>query len=113
MIDDNLTRASSQEYPDCWKFIKITDLTTAESHERILCSWHGGFVGSEMWKISSGNLEVIDHPFHLEVPQQSGTVYHLRKNSQRMSGIMMDTLNNFAKKLGGNINIEVLDYEYQ
>lgn len=98
------------ECPDSWKFIKVTNLETGETHDRILCSWYGGYLGGDSWKISSGNMEVIDHGDRLEVPQHSGTVYHLRKKSEKMSGMMANVLHSYSAKGVGKIKMEVFDH---
>jgi hypothetical protein len=99
------------ETPDCWKFVKITPHdTTKEPHDRVLCSWYGGYLGSNCWKLSSGNQEVIDRGDYLEVPQHSGTVYHLYKASERMSGMMMDIYSQINKN-SVDYKLETFDYE--
>lgn len=100
----------NRETPDSWKFVKITNMETGETHDRVLCSWYGGFAGSDYWKLSSGNQEVIDRGKYLEVPQASGTVYILYKEAQHMSGLMGGIYHKFqqdAKK----IKMETWDYE--
>lgn len=101
------------ETPDSWKFIRITpNDSSLPPHERILCSWYGGFAGSDYWKISSGNQSVIDCDKYLEVPQHSGTVYRLYKGAQHMSSLMWSILNS-ANKDAADFKIEVIDYKYE
>lgn len=98
------------ETPDSWKFVRITpDDSSLAPHDRVLCSWYGGFAGSDSWKLSSGNESVIDHGDYLEVPQHSGTVYHLYKTAERMSGMMMGIYNKTVKNAQG-YKMEVFDY---
>lgn len=98
------------ETPDCWKFIRLTPHDKSlPSHDRILCSWYGGFMGSDHWKLSSGNQEVINHDYYLEVPQHSGTVYHLYKDRQRWSGYMTSVFNKL-KKNAKEVDMESFDY---
>lgn len=98
------------ETPDSWKFVKITNVETGESHDRVLCSWYGGFAGSDSWKLSSGNEKIIDHGKYLEVPQHSGTVYILYKAAERMSGLMAGKLSYWQKDMT-KIKMEVWDYD--
>lgn len=100
------------ETPDSWKFVKITNVETGETHDRVLCSWYGGFAGSDSWKLSSGNEEIIDRGNHLEVPQYSGTVYILYKAAERMSGLMACNLNHWQRDMT-KIKMEVWDYVCQ
>ena len=101
------------ETPDCWKFVKIVpnDLAILP-HYRVLCSWYGGYLGGDSWKLSSGNQEVIDRGDYLEVPQYSGTVYHLYKNRERMSGYM-ENIYNMANQKAEDYKLEVVDHERQ
>lgn len=99
------------EIPDCWKFVKVVSKDiTKEPHNRVLCSWYGGYSGIDHWKLSSGNLTVIDHGEYLEVPQHSGTVYHLYKNRENMSGVMQNTYN-FCNESNFNYELTVFDYQ--
>lgn len=99
------------ETPDSWKFVRLTpDDNTLPPHDRVLCSWYGGYAGSDSWKLSSGNQSVIDRGEYLEVPQHSGTVYHLYKNAERMSGLMLGIYNKIVKDAQG-YKVEVFDYE--
>lgn len=98
------------ETPDCWKFVKVVpDDPTIPPHDRVLCSWYGGYLGSDYWKLSSGNLEVIDCGKYLEVPQQSGTLYRLYKNCERMSGMMMNIYTK-TNQVAVDYKLEVFDY---
>jgi hypothetical protein len=84
--------------PDCWKIVELTNVATGESHKRILCSWFGGYLDGGCWKLSSGNMSVEDHGEYYIVPQHSGSVYKLYKNSERVSGLMENFFNSFERK---------------
>ena len=99
------------ETPDSWKFVRITPHDpTLPSHDRVLCSWYGGFAGSNSWKLSSGNESVIDRGDYLEVPQHSGTVYRLYKNAEHVSSLMMNIFID-ANKHAEDYKLEMFDYE--
>lgn len=98
------------ETPDCWKFVRIIPNDPAlPPHDRVLCSWYGGFTGSDCWKLSSGNENVIDRGDYLEVPQHSGTVYHLYKAAERMSGMMMNIYTK-TNQVAVDYKMETFDY---
>lgn len=97
------------ETPDCWVFVKVRGPNT-EGVTRILCSWYGGFAGSDYWKLSSGNVKTTDRGEFLEILQHSGTVYRLYKGSQRMSGLMSNILHNLNSR-EENLKLEVTPYE--
>ena len=101
------------ETPDCWKFVKVVpDDSTIPTHSRVLCSWYGGYLGGDCWKLSSGNLEVIDHGDYLEVPQHSGTLYRLYKNREKMSSYM-ERIYNMANQKADDYQLEVYDHVCQ
>ena len=81
--------------PDCWKIVELTNTATGESHKRVLCSWYGGYLGGDSWKLSSGNLEPEDHGDYYTVPQHSGSVYQLYKHRERVSGMMENVFLSF------------------
>jgi len=102
--------AGMTEVPDCWVFVKVVPHdNTIPSHDRVLCSWYGGYLGGDSWRLSSGNKEVIDHGDYLEVPQQSGTVYRLYKNRQKMSGYMQNVFDG-ANRDAVDYQLEVVEY---
>lgn len=61
--------------PDAWVPVLIE--TTAHGKiYKVLCSWYGGFSGSNSWKLSSGIKSIdIDEDGYLVMPQESGSTY--------------------------------------
>jgi hypothetical protein len=97
------------ETPDCWKFVKVVPHdSTIPSHNRVLCSWYGGYLGGDCWRLSSGNKEVIDRGDYLEVPQHSGTLYRLYKNREKMSGYMQNIFDGTNRK-AVDYSLEIVD----
>jgi len=92
--------------PDCWKIVELTNTATGESHKRVLCSWYGGYLGGDSWKLSSGNLETEDHGDHWVVPQHSGSVYQLYKNREKISGMMQNVFYTFENDKSDTLHIE-------
>lgn len=84
--------------PDCWELLKITSVEHGVIY-KVIAGWHGGFAGSDYWKISSGIKEVIEHEDHFELPQSSGSVYLCDKRSRRMNSLMLSVFNRFSTKL--------------
>ncbi len=81
--------------PESWKIVKVTDPSTGTSHKRVLCSWYGGYCGSDEWRLSSGNLEPQDCGDHWKVPQTSGSVYQLLKANEKISAQMQNVFNSY------------------
>ena len=95
--------------PDCWELLKITSKEHGTIY-KVIAGWHGGFAGSDYWKISSGIEKVIEHEDHFELPQSSGSTYLCYKNSRRMNMLMMSTYSDFSRKLNesGSAKMELL-----
>lgn len=84
--------------PDRWVILKLN--SDVGSSTKILASWYGGFAGSDSWKLSSGNEAVHDCGTYWEIPQASGSVYHLYKNAVGMSMYATAQLERFRKVPG-------------
>jgi hypothetical protein len=91
--------------PDHWVVLKITS-EDHPPHYRILCSWRGGYHGTDHWKLSSGNLSIEEYPDHYLVPQHSGTVYKLFKDRKGWSSFMWTT---FVVLKQRGVNMEEVD----
>lgn len=89
----------SEYNPDCWELIKLTEASTGQVTYKVVAGWYGGFVGADSWKISSGIKDVIDHNEYFEMPQFSGSVYHLGKGCRRMSSLMHNVIADFQRRL--------------
>ena len=86
---------SSIYTPNNWQLVRVTPKDTGAIYYRILVGWSGSFMYGSSWKLSSGFgpvrngtfgcEQVIDEGDSWRVPQSSGSVYILRKNSERSS----------------------------
>lgn len=89
--------------PDCWAVLEISD-ENGFSHYRILCSFYGGYLGSDSWKISSGFdclSEISETTDYYSIPQSSGSLYKLHKGGDRFSGVMLAILESLNKSVEG------------
>ena len=75
--------------PDNWVIIHVDGNTP---HYRVLCGWHGGYLHGDSWKLSSGIEGLEDCGTYWKLPQTSGSVYHLRKGGEHISGITAGVL---------------------
>ena len=73
---------SSIYTPNNWQLVRVTPKDTSAIYYRILAGWSGSFMYGSSWKLSSGCEQVIDEGDSWCVPQSSGSVYILRKNSE-------------------------------
>lgn len=76
---------SSIYTPNNWQLVRVTPKDTSAIYYRILAGWSGSFMYGSSWKLSSGCERVIEDGGIWEVPQNSGSVYILRKNSEHTS----------------------------
>jgi len=66
--------------PDLWVIVDTGKC------KKVFASWHGGYVSGASWKFSSGTKEIIDNGTHWTLPQESGSVYNLVKDSEGTGG---------------------------
>ena len=66
--------------PDLWV---IVDTGICK---KVFASWHGGYLSGASWKLSSGTKEIIDNDLYWTLPQESGRVYNLVKDSVGTGG---------------------------
>lgn len=94
--------------PDDWVIVKII---SDDPHYRVLCSWAGGYLDGDEWKLSSGIQSIEETDTHYIMPQHSGSVYELHKNSERMSGIMSGVWNRLTSRVVEGMGIELVSIE--
>ncbi len=98
--------------PDDWVILRITSEKYG-SIDKILCSWCGGYGGSDSWKLSSGIVSHNHFQNYLDFHQESRSVYRCYTNSERMSRYMEQMLNHFRTTIPmGNFDvISLSDYD--
>ena len=95
--------------PDSWVIVKIE----SEQHGtiyKVLAGWSGSYLYGDSWKLSSGIVTFVDTGSYYESLQDSGSVYMLYKNNERMSLILAQTLSTFELQLQGVKVQEVQTY---
>ena len=92
--------------PDRWIIISIKDPSTGDSFKKILCSYYGGYLGSDSWKISSSiEQEEKDEAGYI-FTTLSGSQYYCRFTSYGVSGMMCSILNEMQQIEGAEITVE-------
>ncbi len=87
-----------REYtPDSWIIVQIESEQYGKIN-KILAGWSGGYTTGNSWKLSSGIESVQDEGKFYTMPQSSGSVYHLYKQSERITGMMSGVFEKFAKQ---------------
>ena len=77
--------------PDKWVIVD-----TGET-KKVFATWFGGYLSGESWKLSSGTLEIKDCGDYWELPQHSGSVYKLFKDSEGTTGWSAGVLGNLLE----------------
>ena len=105
-------RAGSVPYtPDSWVIVKIQSEKYGTIY-KVLAGWAGSYLYGASWKLSSGIVTFEDKGLYYESLQDSGSTYMLYKSSERVSGIMIDTLSTFQEQIESiNGRIEVIDVD--
>jgi len=82
-------------YPDKWVIVEISDGT--QTFRKILSSWHGGYLGSDSWRLSSmivsTNESEAEYHFTTETSQ-----YVCNKNAVGMNLITCGVLSDLIEK---------------
>jgi len=100
----------NENFPDYWTIVKITDLVKGVHHYRVLCSWVGSYLYGTSWQLSSGIIDVEDCGTRWRLPQTSGSVYLLNKDSEHMNGLMHSTFERLKSGEDDVAKIEALKF---
>jgi hypothetical protein len=81
------------ECPDNWVIVNLKN-----GVKKVLCSWSGGYLGGDEWRLSSGVVHGVEFPDRFEISNVSGSLYVLYKNRQGCSAYMNQIINNWKEK---------------
>lgn len=71
--------------PDNWHIVRI-EYPNKYVGYRIMCSWYGGYAGSDRWKLSSGVQHVEEYDEYYVLSNRTGSTYRLFKDCEGWSG---------------------------
>ena len=83
--------------PDRWVIVKI--VTATERLYKVFACWHGGYTGSDSWKMNSGITRATLVGDLWEFDGYSGSVYTCHKNAYGTNGYGGHVLQNFIDKM--------------
>ena len=99
--------------PDTWSILLFDSPTYGKIH-KVFGGWYGGFTQGDSWKLSSGMKDLVDEGDFYSSMQESGSVYHLHKGLEKLSGYQLSMLAMWRadmKVLGGSVVIvDAKDY---
>jgi hypothetical protein len=96
--------------PDRWTVIRIQ--ATGQTIYKVFASWHGGYMGSDSWKINSGITRATLVEDRWEFDGSSGSVYSCHKDAYGTNGYGGAVLSNLLSNAQAQgIQIEVLEGE--
>jgi hypothetical protein len=94
--------------PDTWVIVELS--SDKGTHHRIMGGWYGGYAQGDQWRISSGVESIVDKGKLYEVPNTSGSVYLLHKQSEKLSFYTGQVLSSMAENTK-DIKIKVVTIE--
>ena len=93
--------------PDTWSILLFDSPAYGKIH-KVFGGWYGGFTQGDSWKLSSGMKDLVDEGDFYSSLQESGSIYQLYKNSEKLSVYQLRTLSGFEEQLlsiGGSVVI--------
>ncbi len=94
-------------FPDRWLVIKITERATSKVHYRVFATWHGGYMGSDSWKLNSGIVVATEDEKSFSFAGDSGSVYRCGKYSYSTTAYGSSVLKNLID-MAELIDIEIM-----
>jgi hypothetical protein len=89
----------SEYLPDCWVVVRI--VTDKERLYKVFASWHGGYNGSDSWKMNSGITCANLVGDRWEFDGYSGSVYSCHKDAYGTNSYGGNVLQGFIDKMPG------------
>ena len=84
--------------PDTWSILLFDSPTYGKIH-KVFGGRYGGFTQGDSWKLSSGILNFEDTKDFYSSLQESGSIYQLYKNSEKLSGYQLQVLSGWELQL--------------
>lgn len=83
-------------YPDSWVIIKIEN--GDEPIYKVLAGWHGGYAGSDEWRLNSGITSYEISDTMVVFRGYSDSVYYVKQRNEGMTSLMSSVYNDMYKK---------------
>jgi hypothetical protein len=83
-------------YPDGWMIVKISG---TDPHYRIFCSWRGGFVSGDSWRLNSGVKECEKDGKVYKFSGYSGSTYYCHEDGYgRLGAYNLSVLRSYEER---------------
>jgi hypothetical protein len=97
-------------YPDRWVVLEMRDESNLPV-KKVFSGWYGGYLGSDIWRLSSGITAEKADEQKFEFENISGSIYHCQRHAYGMTGLMCDIYDSWLDRLKdeGVGSIEIVD----
>jgi hypothetical protein len=95
--------------PNKWVILKTTNKD--EILYRVLADWSGGYLDSDMWRLSSGITKISEDGDYYLIENHSGSVYKCHKNTETLGKTAGLMYNEWLKENKDDINLELISME--
>lgn len=102
----------SEYEPDAWVIVEVS-APNIGTIRRLLCSYYGGYLGADSWRMSSGITSAKDGQHTYEVLNQSGSIYTLLKAQYRMSGFTTNVWEDMVSSIENQKDVNARLYTHE
>jgi hypothetical protein len=97
-------------YPDRWVILEMRDELN-QPVKKVFSGWYGGYLGSDIWRLSSGITSEQSDAQEFVFENISGSVYHCQRHAYGMSGLMCEIYESWIERLKDEAvgSIEIVD----
>ena len=84
--------------PDTWIILLFDSPDYGKIH-KVFSGWYGGYAQGDSWKLSSGIKTFVSKGEFYSSLQDSGSIYNLYKQSEKLSGYQSSILAGWMEKM--------------
>ena len=94
---------------DTWVILKIISEDYPDGVYKLLCTFRGGYLYGDEWRISSGITNIQTEADHYIITNESGSIYKCYKGAECLSSLTSSIYEKFKKELKGDLDIVKID----
>ena len=88
----------SEYTPDAWVLIELKDPDTGVPYRKVLAGWHGGYLGDDSWRLSSGVTKIERLDWGYAIHNESGSIYRVSRHNERFTNLMASIYEKIRKR---------------